>query len=202
MNLKGRYWAFILYPDSAPENWKDILSEMGVVGAISPLHDRDKNADGIDKKPHYHIVIEFEGPTTYKHVSENICPSVNATIPKRVVSLRGYYRYLTHMDNPEKAQYEEKDVIKIGGFTLDLTTTEVTALKVKIIEDITENNIVEYSDLLDYYLYQIGDIERLEIASNHTYFFDKYISSRRNKKYNEENISLHNIYDNSKKKTR
>lgn len=192
MNLKGRYWAFIVYPESAPDNWIDILSEMGVVGAISPLHDKDVNPDGTEKKPHYHVVIEFEGPTTYKHVSENISPEVNGTIPKRVVSLRGYYRYLTHMDNPEKAQYNQNDVKEIGGFKLELTTTEVTEIKIKIIEDITNNNITEYSDLLDYYLYETGDIERLEVSSNHTFFFDKYISSRRNK-------SLHNIYDKDQK---
>lgn len=195
MNLKGRYWAFIVYPESAPDNWIDILSEMGVVGAISPLHDQDTNPDGTEKKPHYHIVIEFDGPTTYKHVHENICETVNGTIPKRVISLRGYYRYLTHMDNPEKAQYDQNDVKQIGGFKLELTTTEVTEIKIKIIEDITNNKIYEYSELLDYYLYEVGDIERLEVASNHTFFFDKYISSRRNKKNNEEHKSLHNIYD-------
>ena len=194
MNLKGRYWAFILYPESAIEEWKEKLNELGVVAAISPLHDKDINPDGTTKKEHYHILIEYDGPTSYKVVNESICEVVGGTIPKRVVSLRGYYRYLTHMDNPEKAQYEEKDVIRIGGFTLDLTTTEITALKIKIIEDISENNIIEYSDLLDYYLYNTGDIERLEVASNHTFFFDKYISSKRNKRYNEENISLHNIY--------
>lgn len=193
MNLKGRYWAFIVYPESAPDNWIDILSEMGVVGAISPLHDKDTNPDGTEKKPHYHIVIEFDGPTTYKHVHENICESVNGTIPKRVISLRGYYRYLTHMDNPEKAQYDQNDVKQIGGFKLELTTTEVTEIKIKIIEDITNNKIYEYSELLDYYLYEVGDIERLEVASNHTFFFDKYISSRRNKKNNSEHKGLHNI---------
>ena len=98
------------------------------------------------------------------------------------------------MDNPEKAQYDLNDVRHIGGFKLELTTTEVTEIKIKIIEDITNNKIIEYSDLLDYYLYETGDIERLEVASNHTFFFDKYISSRRNKKYTEENTGLHNIY--------
>lgn len=200
MNLKGRYWAFIVYPESAPSNWKDILSELGVVGAISPLHDKDINPDGTEKKPHFHVVIEFEGPTTYSTVLENICNKVEATIPKRVVSLRGYYRYLTHMDNPEKAQYNEADIQKLGGFTLDLTTTEITAIKVQIMEDITEKNIIEYSDLLDYYLYELGDMEKLEVTSNHTYFFDKYIASRRNKQKESSNFGLHNIHSKEKVK--
>ena len=193
MNLKGRYWAFVLYPESAIEDWKNKLIESGVVGAISPLHNQDINPDGTNKKEHYHVLLEYDGPTSYNVVKESICDLVGGTIPKRVVSLRGYYRYLTHMDNPEKAQYEENDIIKIGGFTLDLTTTEITALKIKIIEDISENNIIEYSDLLDYYLYKTGDIERLEVASNHTFFFDKYISSRRNKENKSGNVGLHNI---------
>ena len=40
--------------------------------------------------------------------------------------------------------------------------------------------IREYCDLLDYFE-EIGDNDYWEIASNHTYFFDKYITSCRNK---------------------
>lgn len=193
MNIKGRYWAFIVYPDSVIENWKDKLTEIGVVGAISPIHDKDINVDGTPKKEHYHVLIEYDGPTSYNVVKESVCDIIGATIPKRVVSLRGYYRYLTHMDNPEKEQYKEEEIIKIGGFTIDLTATEITAIKIKIIEDISEQNITEYADLLDYYLYGTGDIERLEVSSNHTFFFDKYIASRRNKEKSNSNNGLHNI---------
>ena len=48
---KERYWSFILYPESAPENWKEILQETGLQIAISPLHAKYINPDGELKKP-------------------------------------------------------------------------------------------------------------------------------------------------------
>ena len=181
MDIKSRYWAFLVYPESAREDWKDVLCEMGVVCAVSPLHDRDINPTGEKKKAHYHVLVQFEGPTTYKNIDENICQLINATIPKKVISLRGYYRYLTHQDNPEKAQYDPQDIEVYGGFKLDMTTTEITQYKIQIMEDIQEKNIIEYSDICEYYKDIVGDYDKLDIVTNHTYFFDKYICSRRNK---------------------
>lgn len=192
MNLKSRYWAFLVYPESAPKEWKNILCEKGCVFAVSPLHDKDINPTGELKKPHYHVLLEFEGPTTYKNVDENICDIVGGTIPKKVISLRGYYRYLCHQDNPEKAQYDPQQVEVYGGFKVELTTTEVTAYKLKICEDIEKNNIIEYRDLCEFYRIDKGDLDLWEICSNHTYFFDKYICSRRNKMKNnvKKNIDI------------
>ena len=181
MNLKSRYWAFIVYPESAPKDWREILCEKGCIFAVSPLHDKDVNPTGELKKEHYHVLVQFEGPTTYKNVDENICSIINATIPKKVISLRGYYRYLCHLDNPEKVQYDTKEIEEYGGFKVELTTTEITTYKLKICEDIENNNIIEYRDLCEYYRNEIGDLDLWEVASNHTYFFDKYICSRRNK---------------------
>ena len=100
--MKSRYWSFIVYPESVKENWINELEETGLVFAISPLHDKDVNPTGEPKKEHYHVLIEYEGPKTYKSIKEEICDKIGATIPKKIESLRGYYRYLTHKDNPEK----------------------------------------------------------------------------------------------------
>lgn len=178
--MKGRYWAVIGYPESLKENWINELEETGLVFCISPLHNKDINPDGEKKKEHYHILIEFNGPTTYKYVKENISDKIKATIPKKIESLRGYYRYLTHEDNPEKAQYNREDIKEYNGFKLELTTTETTIIKKKICQIIQNLKIKEYCDLMDYFE-EIGDNDYWEIASNHTYFFDKYICSYRNK---------------------
>ena len=47
---RKRNWVFVVYPDSAPENWVEKLREMRVPGFISPLHDKDVNPDGEPKK--------------------------------------------------------------------------------------------------------------------------------------------------------
>ncbi|MFG0935061.1 Rep family protein, partial [Staphylococcus sp. 231237_7MaSpsaltlick] len=52
---KARYFTFLLYPESIPENWEMKLELMGIPMAISPLHDKDKsNVEGQEyKKAHY-----------------------------------------------------------------------------------------------------------------------------------------------------
>ena len=184
--MKSRYWSFIVYPESVKKDWINELEEKGLVFAVSPLHDKDINPTGEQKKAHYHILVEYDGPKTYKSIKEEICDKIGATIPKKIESLRGYYRYLTHEDNPEKAQYKREDIKEFNGFKLELTTTETTIIKKKICQIIQNLKIKEYCDLLDYFE-DIGDNDYWEIASNHTYFFDKYICSLRNKeKYKEK----------------
>src|SRR5699024_1690594 len=67
---KGRDWTFIVYPESAPENWRTVLDETHLRWIESPLHDKDVNADGEVKKEHYHILIIFDGPVTAKQVTK------------------------------------------------------------------------------------------------------------------------------------
>lgn len=180
---KSRNWTFLLYPESCVDNWKDILEETGLPIAISPLHEYDKNADGTVKKPHYHIMLLFDGPTTYNNVLK-LTELVKGTIPKRVLSVVGMYRYFTHSDNPEKYQYQSTDIISLNGFDIKdinpITTSQKIAIKKGIQRMIIERHIFEYCDLLDILLEE-DNSDFYEIASNNTLFFDRYISSRRNK---------------------
>lgn len=56
---------------------------------------------------------------------------------QRVNSTRGYARYLCHLDNPEKAQYDQSDAIQLGGadyiFVIGLTSDKYRAVR-EIIE--------------------------------------------------------------------
>ena len=105
-NIKKRNWAFVLYPESAPADWREQLQKTGLQCAISPLHDKDMNPDNTPKKPHYHVILTYSGPTSY-NVVKALTDGFNQPIPQALEQVRGYYRYLTHKDNPEKAQYDE-----------------------------------------------------------------------------------------------
>lgn len=39
---KARHFTFLIYPESAPEDWQSKLEAIGLPMAISPLHDKDK----------------------------------------------------------------------------------------------------------------------------------------------------------------
>ena len=38
---KNRHWTFVMYPESLPENYLEILQQTGLEIAISPLHNKD-----------------------------------------------------------------------------------------------------------------------------------------------------------------
>lgn len=178
---KSRYWAFVIYPDdSAPDNWLSILNEYHLPMAVSPLHDADLNADGEEKKKHRHVLIAYGNTTTAGNIKE-ISQAVGGTIPIPVVSLKGYYRYLTHKDNPEKAQYREEDIIHIAGFDpadyWSYTAEEEVTIRIKVMEIIKGERIFEYFGLLDYLMGY--DLALFKYVSEHTLLFNSVVTSFR-----------------------
>lgn len=150
MEKRTRNWATVVYPESAPDNWKIFLEEQHVPALISPLHDRDINADGTLKKEHYHIMLLFDGVKTREQAAEvfHIIGGVGA---EPVKSARAYARYLTHMDNPEKAQYDSNEVITYSGANYNILTSlaadKYSAIG-EMIDYCMENSIVSYAELL------------------------------------------------------
>lgn len=180
-NVKKRNWAFVLYPESAPEDWRERLQLTGLQCAISPLHDKDLNADNTPKKAHYHVILAYSGPTSFNAV-KSLTEALRQPIPQPLEQIRGYYRYLTHKDNPEKYQYDERDIITINGFNIsdfvEMSKSEVIVLKRQLQTLIRERDILEYSEFLDY-IQDNGTTEEYDVASSHTIFFNTYIKSRR-----------------------
>lgn len=103
---RSRTWAFVAYPESMPENWREILDALSVPWACSPLHDKDINeTTGEVKKPHRHFVMSFPGKKSYEQIKE-ITDKLNAPVPQKCLSIRGAVRYFLHLDNPEKRSIE------------------------------------------------------------------------------------------------
>ena len=113
-----RNFAFILYPESAPENWKTILEDLLVPSFISPLHDKDIIVEtGELKKPHYHVFLMFSGKKSYKQVIELLSP-LNIKHVDLVNDARAYARYLCHLDffdRADKRLYDPNNVIQLNG---------------------------------------------------------------------------------------
>lgn len=181
-SVKKRNWTFVLYPESAPADWREQLQKTGLLCAISPLHDRDVNPDGEVKKAHYHVILCYSGPTSYD-VVKRLTDSLSQPIPQPLEQVRGMYRYFTHKDNPEKAQYSDDDISTINGFDIrdfvELTGSEIDNIKRSIQSLILELNITEYSVLMDYLL-SYDNPDFYSVAASNTLFFNTYLSSRRN----------------------
>lgn len=178
-SFRTRNWACIIYLDSAPNNFEDIIADFCVPAFLSPYHDKDINPDGSIKKPHYHLMLMFDGVKTAKQVKE-LFDLVNGVGCTPLNSIRGYARYLCHLDNPEKAQYNTDSVKSFGGADyleiINLVTDKYKVLK-EILNFCYANNIYQYHTLVDKCMYEKE--EWFRIVADNTFFFSGYLKSKR-----------------------
>ena len=178
-DTRRRNFATVVYPDSAPADWQTILQEQFVPAFISPLHDKDVNPTGEPKKPHYHVMLMFEGKKSREQAQE-IFEKVGGVGVEVVNSIRGYARYLCHLDNPEKAQYNIDDVRCICGSDyagiIGLAIDKYKAVR-EMIDFCEQFNIDAYCDLLKYASTERSDWFRV-LCDNGTVVMKEYLKSR------------------------
>lgn len=169
-----------LYPESAPVDWLDILKQTRLPFSVSPLHDKDINEDGTPKKPHYHILICWPGPTTGKKVCKLFRDILNQPYPEEAISVIGSFRYQIHRDNPEKYQYREEDRKCYNGFDASkydkLTAEEELKLYIWLEKFIERYSITNYR-LACVLLRETGHFYEYSFFSKHTMHFKEYIRS-------------------------
>ena len=184
-DLKKRNWTFVLYKDSCVKDWEDYLISTGVPFSYA-YHDKDTTEVGEPKKPHYHVLLCFDGPTTYNTMLE-YAERVGAAngVVQPVGSVRGIVRYFCHKDNPDKYQYPEDIIQCRNGFDPQdyfcLTVTQQKAIKRQATRFIQENDIEEYADLVDL-LMDSDEGDMYDIVTQNTFYFTQYIKSRRNRR--------------------
>lgn len=187
------WWSAIVYPDSAPDNWRERLDATGMQWAESPVHDKDKwdhdnpaglgELDGKEhyfekgelykigdpKKVHIHIMGKCDKPMKYSKLCRLIQDITHGTIPKELFSLSGYYDYLTHLHNPEKYPYwKEEKPVNHNGFVVELNTTERKKVQLQITNTIHKKRIDTWGKLMKEYKdsYEYMDV----IAMRHGFF--------------------------------
>lgn len=148
---RTRAWTAVVYPESAPENWLDVLADELVQSIVSPLHDKDEEPTGGKKKPHYHVVISFSSPTTYA-LAKEVFEKIGAVVPPekdcRVKDFRQMARYLCHLDQPNKYQYDPADVITFGAIDyadLIMSAADQDAIIDEMFDFIDKNKVISFS---------------------------------------------------------
>lgn len=149
---RARNFACMVYPESAPENWMDILTDLKIPSFVSPLHENDIDPQNQPKKPHYHVMLMFEGMKSDEQVRD-IFDKICGVGFERVNSIRGYARYLCHLDNPEKAQYNIEDCKSLAGAdyfsVITLPSDKYNAIG-EMMDHCVRNQVVCYAQLLIY----------------------------------------------------
>lgn len=178
MGVRFRNFATVVYPESAPEDWLSQLAELCIPAFVSPLHDSDKNPTGEDKKPHFHVMFMFDSVKT-REQAEDVISTIGGVGCELVQSIRGYARYLCHLDNPDKAQYEVENVRSFGGAdytsVIGLAVDRYKAIK-EMMNFCKDNDIHSYAVLCDWCSENRMDWFRL-LCDNASYVIKEYIKS-------------------------
>ena len=173
-----RNFATVVYPESAPENWLEVLDGLHVPAFVSPLHNQDINPDGSPKKPHWHVLIMFAGVKT-KAQAQAVIDAIGGVGCESVSTVRGYARYLVHADNPEKAQYSKSDVRAFSGADYDAIThlpTDDVKMVREMMEYIRVNQIASFAQFADVCAVDHEEWFRALVTKS-TYFIKEYIKS-------------------------
>lgn len=152
---KARYFTFLLYPESIPEDWEMKLESIGVPIAISPLHDKDQKEgkeQGL-KKPHYHVIYVAKNPVTADSVRKKIQRTLGnksvAMVQIVVQNMENIYLYLTHESKDAIAKnkhvYDKKDIKLLNNFDIDRYITLDVEDKDDMLNDICD--LIDEHDL-------------------------------------------------------
>lgn len=191
---RGRNWWLVLYPESLPSDWLDKFKEIKCKIVLSPFHDKDFNADGTPKKPHYHIVLMFSSNKSLAQITGLIKSIIGvsttgsifgiANIAKNCIihDITQAIRYLSHMDNPEKCQYNSADIQCFNGADilalLKANRSETLNMQIAIEEYIEQNKITDLCLLSKALRYEHIDWYEY-LTRQATYYFTNFIRSYR-----------------------
>lgn len=187
----------VVYPESAPDGWKDRLDATGIQWACSPLHDKDKWGHdspageglkdgkpytfkkgevyklGDPKKAHWHILGKLDKPMKYRKLCELIQGITHGTLPQECQSLTGYFDYMTHLHNPEKYPYYREDHNELhNGFQPEMNKAERKNAQKLIVDTIHEKGISTWGRLMKEYS---CNAEFLDVIVKQSGFFQRCV---------------------------
>ena len=199
---RHKCWTLITYPDSMPDGWEDMLSEMHMHIWVSPLHNMDcwtvadekknpKHVTGTLKKPHYHVIIQYEVQVDRETLLQDFGFLNGPTNVKAVKSLVSMVRYLVHADDPKKAQYDKNDILVFGGAEIDVVEQLGSHERHEALREmrlfIKENQIVDFCEFYDYCdEFEVSWAHLLD--DNSRYTIERYIKSLRGKLRNVQSM--------------
>lgn len=190
---RTRNWLVIFYPEDLPEDWKEKVDELQCRWIESPLHDKDLNVDGKPKKPHTHTLFMFSSVKNQEQIEtmlkgvfgeSDTGSIIGVAIPQPASDRCGAVRYMAHLDNPSKVQYDVTDIVGHNGADpaeiLRYSATETREMIVAMEEYIEQNNITELADFSKAIRYDHPEWHTL-VSTKMTIYFNAFIRSRRHR---------------------
>lgn len=178
---RSNKWSFLIYEESKPEDYLNILEELHIPFILSPWHDKDIDKQtGEFKKSHKHGAFFFDSLKSYSQVSNIVNDKLNGPEHVEVVmSPTGLFDYFTHAENPDKTPYNIEDIEVGCGFNLEKFLMDMNPSDFihEVVDIIEEKDFTEFEELVWYA--RANNTNLLELIIKRTYFFAKYLDSRR-----------------------
>lgn len=158
-HIKHPFYSFVVYKeDITAHELKEICLSSTLPCYISPCHDKDiyrqedidkymkNNSDGVlpftlgeVKKAHWHVAVRLPYMRSPKSalafLQDNFSLlDINYIVPYDL--LNHLCRYWSHLDHPNKVQYNPRDAIALNGFVVDLTQPQIPKPEKDIVLDI------------------------------------------------------------------
>ena len=111
-HLKDRHRVFslVLYEDTDSYNFEEVIRNIKTYKNYAYIkHDKDLKEDNTYKKEHYHCILKLDNACTISALSKKI--DVPDNYIQNVRNERTMVRYLIHLDDPLKAQYDKNDIV-------------------------------------------------------------------------------------------
>lgn len=108
------WWGY-LYEDSSPEDWQTRIRESGYE-CVWAVHDKDVRPTGEIKEKHAHVAVKFSHAVDEATAKELLTSfGVKEASVQFRDNWRAVCRYMIHMDDPDKYQYDPSIVEECGG---------------------------------------------------------------------------------------
>lgn len=107
---KSRNFSAVFYPESSDLN--EVIKFLEPSKFFHILHDKDLTESGEPKKEHWHFIFTYGNPRSETAVRDRLSYFLGFQAQVEAISsLRSMCRYLIHLDNPEKVQYDSASVV-------------------------------------------------------------------------------------------
>jgi hypothetical protein len=90
-------------------------------------HDKDFTEEGELKKAHWHLLLSFETKKSLSLIAKVL--QIEENLIECVNNYKSLERYLIHLDNPDKAQYQPSDVVSNYDYEVQVFSTTESILQ-------------------------------------------------------------------------
>lgn len=200
---KTRNGSVIVYQEHVTqERLDELLEEMGVKIARSPLHDKDKydknsvrkwershkdpTPEELERKPkvgeykkaHWHVPFQLTGPRTLANILDMFPEELHVTSVWKEPDPEHAIRYMCHLDSKNKEKYSIDGVEGFGGIDLSplerLTEQDKANDIAFICKHIKEDEVTNFYDLANWVI-QGQDYQLFTSIVSRTTFYKNYM---------------------------